>query len=194
MAQDEKMLVPETGWTVEQTVSQLEQEATREGLPASTVHRLNIAATTIRSLAAPAQPAAVEGAAEPVAWARRWFVDGITPKKERNENGRMAWPKKFTLHEVTPSKIMTDDVALYAHPSPPADDALRVAVEAWDELAKRPSWEINFSGFDEEDGWSVHSVTGGVNDREWDELARAETPLEAVLAALKAGGEVDGCR
>lgn len=62
MAQDEKMLVPETGWTVEQTVSQLEQEATREGLPASTVHRLNIAATTIRSLAAPAQPAPVPAA------------------------------------------------------------------------------------------------------------------------------------
>lgn len=70
-----------------------------------------------------------------------------------------------------------------AHPSPPPaaqDDRLR----AWDELAKRPGWEISFSGDDEEDGWSVHSVTGGVNDREWNELARADTPLEAVLAAL----------
>ena len=78
------------------------------------------------------------------------------------------------------------DLAAALKSTPPANDALRVAVEAWDELAKRPSWEISFSGFDEEDGWSVHSVTGGVNDREWDELARADTPLEAVLAALKA--------
>ncbi|KAK0351725.1 hypothetical protein LTR94_023821 [Friedmanniomyces endolithicus] len=71
-----------------------------------------------------------------------------------------------------------------AHPSPPPaaqDDRLW----AWDALAKRPGWEISFSGDDEEDGWSVHSVAGGVNDREWTELARADTPLEAVLSALK---------
>lgn len=91
---------------------------------------------------------------------------------------------QLTEHEREHGPIGSGPLGLVT----PADDALRVAVEAWDELAKRPSWEINFSGFDEEDGWSVHSVTGGVNDREWDELARAETPLEAVLAALKAGG------
>ncbi len=181
MAQDEKMLVPETGWTVEQTVSQLEQEATREGLPASTVHRLNIAATTIRSLAAPAQPAAVEGAAEPVAWARRWFVDGITPKKERNENGRMAWPKKFTLHEVTPSKIMTDDVALYAHPSPPADDALRVAVEkALEPFERMWAEHGDFPPTDDRHAWGFNGA-----DLYWGDFRRAAEALAALKAEKK---------
>ena len=70
-----------------------------------------------------AAPAVQPAAGKPMAWARRWFVDGITPKKERNENGRMAWPKKFTYHEVTRSKVMTDDVALYAHPPAQASES-----------------------------------------------------------------------
>lgn len=72
-------------------------------------------------LAAISTPAQASG--EPVAWARRWFIDGVTPKKERNENGRMAWPKKFTYHEVTRVKVMKDDVALYAHPPAQASES-----------------------------------------------------------------------
>ena len=47
------MICTGAGWTVAQTVSQLEQEAARDGLPVSTVHRLKVAATTIAALSAP---------------------------------------------------------------------------------------------------------------------------------------------
>lgn len=47
------------------------------------------------------------------AWARRWYIDGEVPKKERNEKGRMAWPRKFIFKEVTKHKVFSDDVPLY---------------------------------------------------------------------------------
>lgn len=50
----------------------------------------------------------------PRAWMRRWYFDGETPHKERNENGRIAWPTKFKFMPVTPHKVMADDVPLYA--------------------------------------------------------------------------------
>lgn len=34
--------------------------------------------------------------------------------------------------------------------------------------------------------WHVHSVNGGRNDRQWNVVARGETPSEAVTAALNA--------
>ena len=70
----------------------------------------------IRS-AAPA--AGTEKDAEPIAWARKWHVDGEKPTKERNANGRMAWPQKFKLHAITPHKIFPDDVPLVAAKEPP---------------------------------------------------------------------------
>ena len=143
MAQDERMLLPcpfcGGAPTVRQAMGETWVVCGSCSATTNSKSRETVAFDLWNRRAAPAQPAAVEGAGEPVAWARRWFVDGITPKKERNENGRMAWPKKFTLHEVTPSKIMTDDVALYAHPSTPADDALRVAVEALEKIEDLPA-------------------------------------------------------
>ena len=62
---------------------------------------------------------------EPVAWMRQWFFDGEAPKKERNENGRLAWPAKFKFLQVTAGKVLPDDVPLYAHPSPAHRDAQR---------------------------------------------------------------------
>ena len=56
---------------------------------------------------------------EPVAWARKWFAEGIKPYKERNENGTMSWAKQFRLLPMTKSKILNDDVPLYA--SPPSE-------------------------------------------------------------------------
>lgn len=51
---------------------------------------------------------------EPVAWMRKWAFDGETPVKERNSNGRMAWPHKFKILPVTEGKFFNDDVGLYA--------------------------------------------------------------------------------
>ena len=53
---------------------------------------------------------------EPVAHARKWFIDGEEPKKERKENGRMVWPFKFKLVPVSEGKLLRDDVPLYAAP------------------------------------------------------------------------------
>jgi hypothetical protein len=63
-----------------------------------------------------AAPAAgtVEKHAEPIAWARKWHVDGEKPEKRRNENGRLAWPQKFKFLPVTQHKIFPDDVPLVA--------------------------------------------------------------------------------
>ena len=59
------------------------------------------------------------GAAEakPVAWARKWHIDGEQPVKERNANGRMAWLAKFKFKPITPHRIFPDDVPLAAVPS-----------------------------------------------------------------------------
>jgi hypothetical protein len=73
---------------------------------------------------------------EPIGWARRWFFYGVKPQKERNANGRMAWPKRFTYHEVTKAKIFQDDVALYASTTPadPRPDPLEALREAREDL------------------------------------------------------------
>jgi hypothetical protein len=60
-----------------------------------------------------------------VAHMRRWEYDGIEPTKERNANGRMAWPVRFKILPVTSSirsanrkanGIFADDVELIARP------------------------------------------------------------------------------
>ena len=47
-----------------------------------------------------------------VAYARRWFVNGETPAKEYNFNGRLAWPVRFKLLPVTGVKCLPDDEPL----------------------------------------------------------------------------------
>lgn len=63
-----------------------------------------------------AKPAA--GGGEAVAWMRRWAFDGEEPRKEKKDNGRLAWPAKFKLLPVTNSRLLDDDVPLYTNPKP----------------------------------------------------------------------------
>lgn len=65
---------------------------------------------------APAVGGPVELEVGPRAWMRRWYFDGETPRKERNEKGRMAYPVKFKFLAVTPNQIFADDVPLYTRP------------------------------------------------------------------------------
>lgn len=51
---------------------------------------------------------------KPIAYMRRWYFDGEKPAKERNANGRMAWPPKFRLMPTSTTKCFPDDVPLYA--------------------------------------------------------------------------------
>ena len=47
---------------------------------------------------------------------RKWAFDGDKPYKEKNANGRMAWPIRFKMLAVTKDKHFDDDVALYTAP------------------------------------------------------------------------------
>ena len=53
---------------------------------------------------------------QPRAWMRKWAFDGDKPYKEKNANGRMAWPIRFKMLAVTKDKHFDDDVALYTAP------------------------------------------------------------------------------
>lgn len=47
-------------------------------------------------------------------WMRRWKYDGEEPKKEKNKNGKLAWPLKFKFLPVTDLRIFEDDIPLVA--------------------------------------------------------------------------------
>jgi hypothetical protein len=54
----------------------------------------------------------------PKAWMRGWYARGEKPYKEKQANGRWAWPNRFKFKEVTDGRIFDDDVPLYADSSP----------------------------------------------------------------------------
>lgn len=49
----------------------------------------------------------------PAAYQRKWDFDGEIPKKVKNENGRLAWPKKFLFLPITKYKVLEDDIPLF---------------------------------------------------------------------------------
>lgn len=52
---------------------------------------------------------------EPCAWMRRWKYEGKEPPpKVKNAKGRWEWPKESKFTAVTPIKLFSDDVPLYA--------------------------------------------------------------------------------
>jgi hypothetical protein len=51
---------------------------------------------------------------EPRAFIRSWAFAGEKPAKERNANGRLAWPKKYLFVEISKHQVLTDDVPLFA--------------------------------------------------------------------------------
>ena len=69
--------------------------------------------------------------------------------------------------------------------------ALRSAVEeerrALDEFAKHVSWSLDWIAEPEEEPyWAVHEVNGGINDREWNEIGKGDTPRAAIADAIAA--------
>lgn len=80
---------------------------------------------------------ALEGAlkAGPTAYARKWHVDGVEPKKELNQNGRWAWPAKFKILPITEIKFAQDDVALWAVDLPAIMADLERAEKALEKIA-----------------------------------------------------------
>ena len=45
------------------------------------------------------------------------------------------------------------------------------------------SYHYGFSDDDDEPGWVIHRVTGPINDREWEQIARAPTVAAAIQTA-----------
>lgn len=74
----------------------------------------------INQLAASGAVLPVMDSEQPKAWMRKWAFDGEKPQKERKENGRVAWPRKFKFQAVTAFKIFDDDVPLAALATPVA--------------------------------------------------------------------------
>ena len=52
-----------------------------------------------------------------------------------------------------------------------------------DWLQQNPQCEVSHDGWDDPPMWRVHSVTGGRNDREWEEVGSGETVRKAIQAA-----------
>ena len=50
---------------------------------------------------------------EPDGFIRKWAKDGEVPTKEKNSNGRMAWPTKFKFMAVTQYQVLASDLALF---------------------------------------------------------------------------------
>lgn len=71
---------------------------------------------------------------KPLGWMRRWAFDGETPKKERNANGRMAWPFKYKLLPVSEHKCLEDDIALYAQP--PRSGEVALSTQEFDDIVQ----------------------------------------------------------
>lgn len=134
--------------------------------------------------AAPAQPVAAQPAA-PVAWARKWYIDGEQPAKERKENGRLAWPTKFKLLPLTPNKLCKDDVALGPIVAPPAQqeskDAQRYRVlrdPAYQMLEDDPC--VSDDSFNTFFGDDLDKAADGLKAR-----------FDAAIAASKSKGDGD---
>lgn len=121
-------------------------------------------------------PEAREG--EAVAWRDRFIV---------SRDGR-EWSDWNYHDEFPPARPTEQQVEmLYTHPAAPSADKLR-------EFGQHTNLELSYHYSEEgdSDGWQVHRVNGGVNDREWDLIGSGATPADAIdqaLAALKAEGE-----
>jgi hypothetical protein len=106
-------------------------------------------------LAAPEAPRQ----SEPVAYQRKWDADGIAPYKEKNENGRMAWAKKFIFVPISKLRIFPDDVALYAEPQAPlSPDHSGGAGEVVLPERRKPMCTgaiSDFTTFEEARGWNA---------------------------------------
>jgi hypothetical protein len=59
---------------------------------------------------------------KPVAWARKWHIDGEAEYKSMGQSGRMKLDNKFKFLPVTKGKCLADDVPLYAEPVPAASE------------------------------------------------------------------------
>jgi hypothetical protein len=62
-------------------------------------------------------------------------------------------------------------------------------------MERHPQVEISYAAFcDDDHPWKAHRVSGGKNDREWDEIGEGETLREAIdcaraaLDAVRKGG------
>jgi len=56
-----------------------------------------------------------------IGYARKWHVDGEIPKKEKNENGRMVFPRKFSFMPLSERRLFKDDLPVYLKAAQPVE-------------------------------------------------------------------------
>lgn len=103
--------------TVRMLVDALQAMVDAHAVPSSLCKERPVYEQALAALAAASNCPKVK----PVAWMRKWAFDGEKQKKERNQNGRLAWPLRFKFLPVTESQLCRDDVPLCAMPQPPKD-------------------------------------------------------------------------
>lgn len=108
-----------------------------------------------------AELSSLRGEGEPVAYMRKWSFDG-------DEGTRDNRPRGWTLHDVTKTKLLDDDIPLYAHPTPDSDVIGRL-VGALDLLEKAAR--------------EVHRK-GAVSGPQWPKLSGALVRARRALASI----------
>lgn len=157
----------QTGWDAEFLAKRLCRVAKLAGvsMPENFTHEqvAEAAGTILGQIAAAmeAKPASAPSEQKPVAWARKWHMDGEVPKKIKNDKDRMAWPFKFKLHPITETKCLPDDVALFAAPQPDYK-AQRDALLEELEKAAVAFWKLDNADIHAQEAESaIASVKGG---------------------------------
>lgn len=111
--------------------------------------------------------------------------------EERFDHARLTYAGMMAaMRAVAETGVMEAlDLAIfrgYVHGQEEERAKRDAARKAWNWLAQNPSHELSYEGW-EEDEWHVHRVNGPRSDREWTLVARGQTPLVAIQAAMALG-------
>lgn len=120
-------------------------------------------------------------------------ADDLSPRLNEAATALEAQAKELAALRAAyacASELLTEAIARAEAAERERDEA-REAQYLLDWFSKHPKLELSFGGWDEDHDaeWSVHSVGGSRNDREWTLLANRSTPLEAIRAARAITGK-----
>lgn len=107
------------------------------------------------------------------------------------------------MNDEIPASVVREALTRYRDSPFDIRAALVVAVEwarkderaLWDAFGARKNWSLEYKrpiygdDDDQEECWIVYEESGGINDREWTVMGKGETPVDAVVAAIRSRGE-----
>ena len=109
---------------------------------------------------------------------------------ERN-SARDAWRRRVKQCEALEAELAEARAALAAQPAVSLTEESRRGMELLQAFSDNPAWELSSESDDGALFWTVYSVTGWPNDRDFNLVGRGRSPAEAIEAALlhKQGGK-----